>query len=191
MHIVTSLLKLSTSLKEHSKLLESERNSYKDQLTSLGNRRLLYRKIAKLEALGIDNETNFIMIDVNGLKVINDSFGHYAGDELLSGTAICRTEAFPDAELICRLGGDEFFIIIKEEQYILDRRMQRFTNYAANWNGKTIKSISVSYGIANRAKYPGLSITELQKAADTEMYQAKSNFYKNKSEISEALDGRR
>jgi diguanylate cyclase (GGDEF)-like protein len=191
MHIVTSLLKLSTSLKEHSKLLESERNSYKDQLTSLGNRRLLYRKIAKLEALGIDNETNFIMIDVNGLKVINDSFGHDAGDELLRGTAICMTEAFPDAELICRLGGDEFFIIIKEEQYILDRRMQRFTNYAANWNGKTIKSISVSYGIANRAKYPGLSITELQKAADTEMYQAKSNFYKNKSELSEALDGRR
>ena len=69
--------------------------------------------------------------------------------------------------------------------------MQRFTNYAANWNGDKIKSISVSYGIANRLKYPGMSLTELQKAADTEMYQAKSNFYKNKSELSEALDGRR
>lgn len=191
MHIVTSLLKLSTSLKEHAKLLESERNSYKDQLTNLGNRRLLYRKMAKLEALGIDNETNFIMIDVNGLKVINDTFGHDAGDELLKGTAICMTEAFPDAELICRLGGDEFFIIIREEESILERRMQRFTHYAANWNGDKIKSISVSYGIANRLKYPGMSLTELQKAADTEMYQAKSNFYKNKSELSEALDGRR
>ena len=191
MHILASLLKLSNSLNEHAKLLESERNSYKDQLTSLGNRRLYYRKIAKLEAMGIDSETNFIMIDVNGLKATNDTLGHDAGDELLKSTAICMMEAFPDAELICRLGGDEFFIIIKERAEILERRINRFISYASNWDGEVIKTISLSYGVANRSKYPGYSIPELEKAADEEMYRAKSNFYKNKSALSDALDGRK
>ena len=101
------------------------------------------------------------------------------------------TEAFPDAELICRLGGDEFFIIIQEHADILERRISRFLYYAANWDGEIIKTISISYGVANRAKFPGFSIQELEKAADEEMYKAKSNFYKQKSALAEALDGRR
>lgn len=191
MHMGTSLLKLSISLKEHQQLLESERNSYKDHLTNLGNRRLYYRKIAKLEALGFENDMNFIMIDVNGLKRVNDSLGHDAGDELLVGASVCMTEAFPDAELICRMGGDEFFIIVKEHDDVLEKRMNRFLAYAENWNGKYIRSISMSYGIANNQKFPGFTITELQKAADEEMYKYKTEYYKHKHMLEEALEGRR
>lgn len=191
MHMGTSLLKLSVSLKEHQNLLESERNSYRDQLTNLGNRRLYYRKIAKLEALGFEDDMNFIMIDVNGLKSINDSQGHDAGDELLVGTAVCMTESFPDAELICRMGGDEFFIIVKEKADVLEKRMNRFLAYAENWSGKYVKMISVSYGIANQQKFPGFTIPELQKAADEEMYKYKNDYYQHKNMLEEALEGRR
>ena len=191
MHMVTSFLKLSISLQEHAKLLESERNSYRDQLTNLGNRRLYYRMVAKLEAMGFDDEMNFIMIDVNGLKVTNDTYGHDAGDELLVGTAVCMTESFPDAELLCRMGGDEFFIIIKEKEIVLEKRLKRFLSYAENWNGKHIKSISMSYGIANHKKFPGFTIAELEKAADEEMYKFKTDYYKNKHELEEVLQGRR
>ena len=191
MHMGTSLIKLSVSLKEHQQLLESERNSYRDHLTSLGNRRLYYRKIAKLEALGFDDDMNFIMIDVNGLKKVNDTQGHDAGDELLVGAAVCMTEAFPDAELLCRMGGDEFFIIVKEHEDVLEKRMNRFLSYAENWNGKYINSISMSYGIANNHKYPGFTIPELQKAADEEMYKFKAEYYKHKNMLEEALIGRR
>ena len=191
MHMVTSLLKLNTSLKEHAKLLESERNSYRDQLTSLGNRRLYYRKVAKLEAMGFEDDVNIIMIDVNGLKVTNDTLGHDAGDELLVGTAVCMTEAFPDAELLCRLGGDEFCIILQKKPAVLEKRMNRFLAYAENWNGSLIKSISMSYGIANRKKYPGFTVSELLKAADEEMYEYKTNYYKHKNMLEDALEGRR
>ena len=191
MHMATSLLKLNLSLKEHQQLLESERNSYRDQLTSLGNRRLLYRKIAKLEALGFDSEMNFIIIDVNGLKTINDTLGHDAGDELLVGTAVCISESFPDAELLCRMGGDEFFIIVREGAEVLERRMKRFLHYAEHWNGKFIHTISMSYGIANLSKFPGYSIKELEKAADEEMYKYKSAWYESRHVFDDALDGRR
>ncbi len=191
MHMATSLLRLMTSLKEHQRLLESERNSYKDQLTNLGNRRLYYRKVAKLEGLGIEDDINFIMIDVNGLKTVNDTLGHDAGDELLIGAAVCMTEAFPDAELLCRMGGDEFFIIVKERDDVLVKRMNRFLAYAENWNGKYIQSISMSYGVANKKKYPGFTVSELQKAADEEMYKYKSEYYKHKHMLEEALEGRR
>lgn len=191
MYMVTSLLKLNLSLKEHQQLLESERNSYKDQLTSLGNRRLFYLKTAKIDALGFDSEMNFIMIDVNGLKTINDSLGHEAGDELLVGTAVCISEAFPDAELLCRMGGDEFFIVVKEKSDVLERRMERFLKYAEHWNGKFISTISMSYGIANLSKFPGYSIKELEKAADEEMYKYKSAYYESQHVLNDAIEGRR
>ena len=89
------------------------------------------------------------------------------------------------------MGGDEFFIIVKERDDVLIKRMNRFLAYAENWNGKYIQSISMSYGVANKKKYPGFTVSELQKAADEEMYKYKSEYYKHKHMLEEALEGRR
>jgi len=179
-HTTISVIRLSQSIKDHASLVESERNSYKDQLTNLGNRRLYLEKIAKMEGFGLDPNINFIMMDVNGLKSINDTLGHDVGDELLKGAAVCILESFPDAEVVCRLGGDEFFIIVKETAEVLEKRIKRFAAYASNWNGTVIKSISIAYGIANLTKFPNASIHDLEKYADEEMYKNKSVFYSKK-----------
>jgi PleD family two-component response regulator len=49
----------------------------------------------------------------------------------------------------------------------------------------------MSYGIANRKKYPGFTVSELLKAADEEMYEYKTNYYKHKNMLEDALEGRR
>lgn len=124
--------------------------------------------------------------DVNGLKLINDTFGHDAEDDLLRVTAVCMKKFFPDEDILCRMGGDEFFIIIRESQDTLNKRILSFLNYAKNFEYNSIKTISISYGIANLEKYPNCTISELEKATDKEMYHYKAEYYKNS-----AMDRRR
>lgn len=85
--------------------------SYHDQLTGLYNRRYFEEELERL-----DVQRNLplciIMADVNGLKLINDSFGHQAGDELLVKVGEVLKKACRADEIISRIGGDEFVILI-------------------------------------------------------------------------------
>jgi len=85
--------------------------SYHDQLTGLYNRRFFEEELKRL-----DTERNLpftiVMIDVNGLKLTNDAFGHLVGDELLTRVAnILKNECRAD-DIISRIGGDEFVILL-------------------------------------------------------------------------------
>src|SRR5664280_1549772 len=83
--------------------------SYHDQLTGLYNRRFFEEELRRL-----DTKRNFplsiIMGDINGLKFINDSFGHAIGDEYLKKATEIIKKACRADEIIARLGGDEFVI---------------------------------------------------------------------------------
>ncbi len=85
--------------------------SYHDQLTGLHNRRSFESNLKQL-----DREENLplciIMADVNGLKLVNDSFGHRAGDTLLSKFVKVMKESAPSENMLFRTGGDEFVILI-------------------------------------------------------------------------------
>ncbi len=85
--------------------------SYHDQLTGLFNRRFFEEELARL-----DNANNIpftlVMADVNGLKLINDSFGHDMGDQLLKRMASVLKEACSEEHTISRIGGDEFVILL-------------------------------------------------------------------------------
>ena len=103
------------------KLKEIEFLSYHDQLTGLYNRRFYEEELKRL-----DTERNLpmtiVMGDVNGLKLINDSFGHVMGDELLKKVAEvikkgCRTD-----DIIARLGGDEFVILLPKTDALKQRK---------------------------------------------------------------------
>lgn len=89
---------------------ELEYLSYHDQLTGLYNRRFFEKKVSHL-----DNPSNWplsvIMVDVNGLKLINDSLGHAIGDELLRRIAGILNKGTGENAVVSRLGGDEFAIL--------------------------------------------------------------------------------
>ena len=84
--------------------------SYNDQLTGVFNRRYFAEIINKIDV--IENlPITFIMADVNGLKMINDSFGHIYGDELLVKASNAMKSVCRESDIIARLGGDEFVLI--------------------------------------------------------------------------------
>ncbi len=104
-----AVIVFSDSTEKQKRIDEIEYLSYHDHLTGLYNRRFFEEEIDRL-----DTERNLpitiIMGDVNGLKLINDSFGHEVGDELLIKTAeVIATECRED-DIVARLGGDEFVI---------------------------------------------------------------------------------
>ena len=99
--------------------------TYKDQLTGLYNRRYYEEQIEKLSGSEF-LPLAIIMVDVNGLKLTNDAFGHHIGDELLKKVAKNLISCDSKGGFACRVGGDEFLMVFpntdeKEAEYLVDK----------------------------------------------------------------------
>lgn len=160
-------------------VLERNRSlSENDQLTKLYNRRAYSSDISDI---GTDNANMvYVSLDVNELKVVNDSLGHEAGDELLIGAADCMRQCFGPYGRIYRTGGDEFVVLLHVSEEELENIKKDFENTVNTWKGEIVDHVSVSYGCVSRKEYPDLPIQELAKIADERMYEAKTAWYKNK-----------
>lgn len=145
--------------------------SYHDQLTDLYNRRFYEEELLRL-----DTERNLpialIMADVNGLKLTNDAFGHQAGDELLKNIAqifrkVCRSD-----EIISRIGGDEFVILLPKCNESQARLLIERLNDAISKDKKTNALLSVSMGYAIKESVL-MKMNEVFKEAEDDMYRHK------------------
>ncbi len=163
---------------EKKKEQEMYANSTIDQLTGSFNRRAYEMDVSNLTV----NDSNLVYIsaDVNGLKVINDTLGHQAGDELLQVATNCMKQCFGPYGKVYRIGGDEFTIIIYATEDELKRILEDFEDVTANCHGKYIDGVSVSYGCVPRKEFPNMTIQDMAKIADDRMYQYKTEFYKKK-----------
>ena len=160
-----------------SKLADLQaRYAYFDQMTGLKNRRAYSEKLSEL-AKQLPPVCCVIMIDINGLKQMNDTRGHDAGDELIIGTAECIREAFPDTEDAYRLGGDEFCVILAEREAYTKERLAVLFQRAAKKKGRYIDRISIACGMASNQD--SLDIEQIAKTADERMYRAKKTYYMN------------
>lgn len=88
--------------------------AYRDPLTGIGNRRLLYRKARRALAAQTAPHCGVLSIGLNRFKAINDSLGHAVGDELLRLVAARVNEVLPPAATFARLGGDEFAVFLPD-----------------------------------------------------------------------------
>ena len=148
--------------------------AYYDQLTGLQNRRAYSERIAQLEKDPPDN-CCVVTADINGLKQVNDTYGHSAGDELIIGAAECLSKCFEDVGEIYRLGGDEFCVITAAPEGDATKRLLEMEQMAASWKGQLIDGVSISYGVA--AVHEDEDIDSVLKAADRKMYEYKRNYY--------------
>jgi len=121
-------------------------------------------------------------IDVNGLKFVNDNFGHFEGDELL--VMICRfiKGVIKDNDILCRLGGDEFIILFpnsKEEH--VEKIIERIILNIDIENKKKLRpyDISFSYGIVQVDYDNSRCIDEIIQMADAKMYEYKKKYKKS------------
>jgi len=144
--------------------------SYKDQLTGLYNRRFFEEQLRRL-----DNPRNMplsiIIGDVNGLKLINDAFGHKAGDKLLKLIGDLISSSIRGNDIASRWGGDEFAVILPNSDAnaaeVLVNRIQEKIGKSAFEYGR----LSISFGI--ETKKANENINDIFRSAEKLMYQNK------------------
>ena len=150
---------------------EIEYLSFHDSLTALYNRRFFEEEMKRL-----DTERNFplsiVIIDVNGLKLINDAFGHKSGDKLLRKVAeMIKRECRAD-DIISRVGGDEFVILLpKTDSGQVENIIKRIHLATKNEKIESM-NISVSCGWETK-KYKDEDIQDIYNRAENNMYQQK------------------
>lgn len=150
--------------------------AYCDPLTGLQNRRAFEEELKRI-ALEQPENFSIVMLDLNGLKKANDTFGHDAGDELIKATATCLMESFVKEERIYRIGGDEFCVIHMGHEDEIKHCFQILEQKTANWKGKYIHGFTISYGVASRDTES--DVHSVLKLADEKMYECKQNYYKS------------
>ena len=158
--------------------LEKEKLIYTsntDELTRCLNRHAYENDMKKLN---LSEEWVYISVDLNGLKRANDSYGHMAGDELICAAADCMRDSFHEYGKVYRIGGDEFAVIITENPSQVEELIHSFDSNVANWHGKFVDSMTVSYGWVFSTERNWDSAYEISKAADARMYQSKERYYK-------------
>ncbi|KLN67211.1 GGDEF domain-containing protein [Vibrio sp. VPAP30] len=176
-HLEDKVEERTKQLSQANKQLEEL--SLTDSLTQLPNRRCAIRKLkAYWQESTQDREPlTCIMIDVDYFKQVNDSAGHDAGDRLLTELAQALADSFRSDDLVCRLGGDEFFVICPNTNAEGGVHIAELTRHIVNQMlvpaGENVWRGSISVGVAERTT-DMLDYNDLIKAADKAVYDAKS-----------------
>ncbi|HYC90822.1 MAG TPA: GGDEF domain-containing protein [Thermoanaerobaculia bacterium] len=151
----------------------SEMRAIRDPLTSLFNRRWLEETGFRIGA-----STGVIVADVDHFKSYNDRWGHAGGDAALQQIARLMRRLFGNGEIVCRLGGEEFLIIIPHVSFetlraSAERLVEESRVLAVQLGGQPLGAITVSAGIA-LAPHHATTPEGLISAADRALYAAKS-----------------
>jgi diguanylate cyclase (GGDEF)-like protein/PAS domain S-box-containing protein len=145
--------------------------SYHDQLTNLYNRAFF-----DLELKRLDTEEQLpltmIVIDVNGLKLINDIYGHLVGDQLIKSAAEVLKSSLRGEDVLARFGGDEFVVILPQtSKEVAEKIVARINKKSDEVKVKdTILSLGIGFATKNNSDQ---EITDVFNIADDNMYQDK------------------
>ena len=164
--------------KASREIAEKRRISITDDMTGLFNRRAYEEDCAKILEKGIVSEVTLIMMDVNSLKSVNDTYGHMAGDELIIGAAKCILTSMGEYGKVYRTGGDEFVALLKCTAEQLDDMLHTFDHLTEKWKGNGKYRLSISKGIVVCKDHGDLTFDEMKELADRRMYEDKAEYYR-------------
>jgi diguanylate cyclase len=177
--VVATLVRLGLSFREVRMLAQSRRQATTDELTGLGNRRLLYERLEQAikAARRSKADVALMVADLDGFKELNDTLGHHAGDLLLRQVGPRVLDALGKDDTLARLGGDEFAVLMPDQSAteVIEkvRRMQEAIDRPFTVRGLTVH-IEASIGVASFPEHADDS-DELAQKADVAMYQAKES----------------
>ncbi len=179
---------MAINLRSQKKIMKM---ASQDDLTGLANRRNLNEHVAILiEECGADNKGVIVfLLDVNGFKRINDTYGHALGDEILVAIADSINKSIRDTDLSVRYGGDEFVVVISakagrgDARYFTERLRNAVEQPREICGFKVSLKISIGFAV-----FPedGSGIDELINVADRRMYEEKSE----RCMVSEVMDSK-
>lgn len=166
---VLAILRDVSSKKELEQTLEYL--SYNDQLTGVKNRRFYEEELKRLDVKE-NLPLTIILGDVNGLKLINDSFGHAAGDELIRKVAESIKKGCRSEDIVARLGGDEFVILLtKTEENKIEEIITNINKLTQKEKIQNI-DISISFGYETKT-HEEEDIQQVFRKAEDYMYKRK------------------
>jgi len=176
--LASKTARMATSLKAAND--ELQRTALHDTLTKLPNRILLEDRIGQaiVSARRSGEQCAVLFVDLDRFKVVNDSLGHFAGDELLKAVAQRLRAAVRGEDTVSRLGGDEFVILLRaisktEDAAIVAGKILEALRVPVSVQGRELP-ISLSIGISIFPVH-GEAGRELIANADAAMYQAKKS----------------
>lgn len=174
----------------HEDLLQ--RVSLTDPLTGLPNRRhfdqRLREELARVDRFNLP--LALMILDLDGLKEINDTGGHEAGDQALRAVARTFQRTCRNTDLAARIGGDEFVVlapnITERDAETLANRIRKTLTAEASWVSTSLPALTLSIGVADTRCIEELQPDRLYAAADQALYRAKE-MGKNKVVLAPAI----
>lgn len=174
--VISRLSKVRKEKKEQSAMLLSiSEMSNIDKMTGCFNRKSYEEDLSNMSE---NDQFIYVSMDVNGLKIINDSHGHAAGDELICGAAACMRRCFGKYGKVYRIGGDEFVAVlfVQLEQFLWIKT--EFDGDIRYWTGNQVEEISISCGYVSSGERKWAFMKEIANVADIRMYEEKAMYYK-------------
>lgn len=151
-----------------------------DELTNISNRRH-FMNLAELElrrARRYHHPLSLVVLDFDGLKTINDTYGHLAGDRALTVFAKIVKEIIRDVDILGRFGGDEFLLLLpetdSEHAFLVMERIRNVMETSPVFYGERSFTVSFSAGIATVQDWTD-SLEDLLNRADNALYRIKEN----------------
>jgi diguanylate cyclase (GGDEF)-like protein len=162
---------LLPSLRHALKFSELNAMVFKDHLTNIGNRAYYDESLARaiLQSSRSDQALSLLILDINDFKMINDTFGHLKGDQVLQNFAGILIKSVRTSDMVFRLGGDEFAIILQPgDQNSVNKVIARMHHEIKNNSFLSKLNFSSSVGFGHWQI--GLSANELFSIADQSLY---------------------
>lgn len=150
---------------------------YTDPLTGLANRTRCEQQMQEIEEQKADY--SILSFDINNLKRVNDTYGHVEGDRLLKGFANILRECFRGSDLIGRMGGDEFIVIMRDTpKSVCAQKIEQMHRIEERYNKtERVFRYDAACGYAHKSELLGTSVEEIYQLADDRMYEEKRQLH--------------
>lgn len=193
-HNITSMVvsTLTLALRNSEIHEEVQKLATTDSLTCLYNKRYFLENLSKMfkTTLRYQTPVSLIMIDIDNFKLINDHFGHQAGDQVLKEISTLLTKSLREIDIPARYGGDEIAIILPETEieqaFFVARRIKRLIESSPVRFKDNVITLKACFGISSCPNPSIKTVEDMIAAADTALYKAKRNG-KNRIEASEKM----
>ena len=182
------------AIERHRLISELRRLALVDELTGLNNRRGFVALGEHLASVaGRTGQTvTVVYVDVDNMKAVNDTFGHAEGDRALWAVAQLLRSTFRAADVVARVGGDEFCVLLLHDHARDDQPVRRLEEALAGLNAGAQRPyrLSLSIGAAHSAPADWRSVEDLIRQADAAMYRHKARRPRALGRAARAAGGR-
>jgi diguanylate cyclase (GGDEF)-like protein len=158
--------------------------AYRDELTNISNRAFCEQVMARMTRK--KTPCIVVSIDLDGLKKVNDNLGHQIGDKMIKGFANILRDIYKNVELLGRMGGDEFIVILKGNDIARCESLLsklKLEMMVANDKEKEFQ-YAASWGYASDHEASSTNVKDVYMLADTRMYVMKEEHHRQMAELS-------